>query len=448
MRATTERMRVHAAWSVRPQLRTAIGVLLLASAALAAGRAPAGAPVIGGVPTAAPEAVGMSPARLERIDRAMQAYVDRGEVAGVVSLVARRGKVAHFAAVGERDAEAGAPMTHDAIFRIASMTKPIASAALMTLYEEGRFQLRDPIARWLPEFADAQVAEPATWRELGRGRYRLTPAARPITVQHLLTHTAGLPNAYRGMTKPDFDAIAPQREPGDTVADFAARLAELPLNFHPGDAWEYGRATDLVGRLVEVMSGQRFDEFLRARIFAPLGMTDTHFHLPPAKLGRFAALYRPDGARGLALAEAPTADSRFVRAPHTYFSGAGGLVSTARDYFRFSQMMLSGGVLDGARILGRRTVELMTLNHVGDHPIWLVGPGHGFGLGYAVVLDPGQAAMPYSEGTFFWWGAYNTTFWIDPQEELIGILLTQLRPYAHLNVRHDLATLAYQALVD
>ena len=430
--------------------RTAVlglGILLAGAALLPAGFAASDLPVMDGVPTAAPEEVGMSSARLARLDSALQAYVDRREVAGVVSLVARRGKVVHFSTFGDRVA-GSAPMTHDAIFRIASMTKPIASVALMMLYEEGRFQLRDPIARWLPAFGAMQVAEPASYQELGRARYRTVEAAQPITVQHLLTHTAGLPNTYRGITKPDFDAIGPQREPGDTLAAFAARLAQLPLNFHPGERWEYGRATDLVGRLVEIISGQRFDEFLRTRLFEPLRMTDTHFHLPRAKLDRFAALYRPGDQGGLALTEGPTADSRFVREPHSYFSGAGGLVSTARDYFRFNQMMLNGGVLDGVRILGRKTVELMTLNHTGDHDVWLVGPGYGFGLGYAVVRDPGQAAMPYSAGSHFWWGAFNTTFWSDPREELTGILLTQLRPYTHLNIRQDLATLTYQAIVD
>jgi CubicO group peptidase (beta-lactamase class C family) len=204
----------------------------------------------------------------------------------------------------------------------------------------------------------------------------------------------------------------------------------------------------LVGLLVEVISGQRFDRFLQTRLFDPLGMTDTHFFLPEEKLNRFSALYRPDEERGLAVTERPTADSRYVRKPHTYFSGAGGLVSTARDYFRFQQMMLNGGELDGVRILGRKTVELMTLNHIGGNEVWLVGPGYGFGLGYAVVQDPGAAAMPYSVGSFFWWGAFNTTFWVDPEEELIGVLMTQLRPYTHLNIRQDLATLAYQAIVD
>lgn len=433
-----------------------IGVVLLALGTTGSARAPTELPVMDGVPTATASEVGMSGERLERLDRAMQAYVERGDVAGAVSLVARRGKVVHFAAHGERDA--GAAMTPDAIFRIASMTKPVASVALMTLYEEGRFQLRDPVAKWLPEFAEMQVASPLTYQGLGRARYTTAAAAGPITVQHLLTHTSGLPNTYRGITKPDFDQIA-QGGPGDTLADFSARVAALPLNFNPGDAWEYGRATDLVGLLVEVISGQRFDRFLQTRLFDPLGMTDTHFFLPEEKLNRFSALYRPDEERGLAVTERPTVASRWVRKPHTYFSGAGGLVSTARDYFRFQQMMLNGGELDGVRILGRKTVELMTLNHIGGNEVWLVGPGYGFGLGYAVVQEAGAAATPYwggfgwrpgrySVGSFFWWGAFNTTFWVDPEEELIGVLMTQLRPYTHLNIRQDLATLAYQSIVD
>ena len=439
MASTTKRVR---------GLGLAAGIGVLAAAVAVVAGAPSDLPVMDGVPTAAADEVGMSAARLERLDRVMQGYVDRREVAGVVSLVARRGKVVHFSTFGNRDAEAGAPMGHDTIFRIASMTKPVASVALMMLYEEGHFQLRDPIAKWLPEFADMQVASDATYQELGRARFRTEQASQPITVQHVLTHTAGLPNTYRGIMKPDFDAIAPQREPGDTLDAFVTRLSALPLNFHPGERWEYGRATDVVGRLVEVMSGMRFDRFLQERIFDPLDMVDTHFYLPAAKLDRFAAQYRPKEGGGLALTEAPSADSRFVREPHSYFSGAGGLVSTARDYFRFQQMMLNGGELDGVRILGRKTVDLITLNHVGDHDIWLVGPGYGFGLGYAVVQDPGAAAMPYSPGAYFWWGAYNTTFWVDPQEELVGILLTQLRPYTHLNIRQDLATLTYQAIVD
>ena len=405
-------------------------------------------PVMDGVPTAEPETVGMSSERLERLDHVMQAYIDRNETAGVVALVARRGKVVHFSALGERDAESGAPMTHDAIFRIASMTKPIVSTALMMLYEEGRFQLRDPISKWLPEFADMQVAIPPPTQERVTVRYKTIPAARPITVQHILTHTAGLANSYRGIMQPEFQEMSAQTKPGDTVGDMLKRLATLPLNFHPGDAWEYGRGTDVVGRLVEVMSGQTLDAFLRERIFEPLDMTDTHFYVPESKLGRFTALYHPDADGKIELTEAPTAASSFFAEPHVYFSGAGGLASTARDYFRFHQMMLNGGELEGTRILSRKTVELMTANHTGDKGIWLAGPGYGFGLGYAIVTDLGPAGTPRSKGSFYWSGAYGTIFWVDPSEELIGILLQQLRPYVHLNVRPDMASMTYQAIVD
>ena len=410
--------------------------------------APADLPEMAGVPTAEPETVGMSSERLERLDRVMQGYVDRGEVAGVVTLVARRGKVVHFSAAGRRDVEQQRAMSHDTIFRMASMTKPIASVALMMLYEEGHFQLRDPISRWLPEFSDMQVAQPSPEQERIAGRYKLVPAARPITVQHVLTHTAGLANTYRGLTQTDFQAMTAERKRTDTVGDMVKRLARLPLNFHPGDRWEYGRATDVVGRLVEVMSGQTLDAFLRERIFEPLDMPDTHFYLPQSKLGRFAALYGPGDDGRIVLTEAPTADSRFVREPHVYFSGAGGLVSTARDYFRFHQMMLNGGELDGVRLLGRKTIELMTANHTGDYGIWLAGPGYGFGLGYAVVTDLGPSGTPRSEGSYYWGGAFGTIFWVDPSEELIGIMLTQVRPYTHLRIREDLATLTYQAIVD
>jgi CubicO group peptidase (beta-lactamase class C family) len=405
-------------------------------------------PEISGVPTAAAESVGMSPERLKRIDHVMQGYIDRNEIAGAVTLVARRGKVVHFSALGERDAESGAPMTQDTIFRIASMTKPIASTAMMMLYEEGHFQLRDPISKWLPEFADMQVAVTVEPGERRLGMYKTVPASRAITIQHVLTHTAGLSNLYRGLTQPQFVEMNSQTRPGDTVGDMLQRLAKLPLNFQPGEQWEYGRATDIVGRLVEVMSGQTLDEFLRERLFEPLAMTDTHFYLPESKLDRFSAQYRPDSKGQIELADAPTAASRFVAEPHVYFSGAGGLVSTARDYFRFHQMMLNGGDLDGVRILSRKTIELMTVNHTGDKGIWLTGPGYGFGLGYAVVTDLGLSGTPRSEGSYFWGGAFGTVFWVDPQEELIGILMEQIMPYTHIHTREDMVTMTYQSVVD
>jgi CubicO group peptidase (beta-lactamase class C family) len=404
-------------------------------------------PKIDGIPTAEPESVGMSSARLERLDAVMQAYVDRNEIAGAVALVARRGKVVHFSALGKQDVENGKAMAHDTIFRIASMTKPIASVALMMLYEEGRFQLRDPVSKWLPEFADMTVAVPSTDEYIGEP-YKTVPANGPITIQQLLTHTAGLPNYYRGVTQPDYLKMEAKTQPGDTVGDMLQRMAELPLNFHPGERWDYGRATDVVGRLVEVMSGQTLDEFLRQRIFEPLAMTDTHFYLPAEKLDRFTAMYGPDADGKIELTEAADADSRFVKEPHVYFSGAGGLMSTARDYFRFHQMMLNGGELDGVRMLSRKTIELMTANHTGDMGIWLTGPGYGFGLGYAIVTDLGPSATARSVGSYFWSGGYGTLFWVDPKEEVIGILMEQIRPYSHLNSRDDMISMTYQAIID
>jgi CubicO group peptidase (beta-lactamase class C family) len=410
--------------------------------------AQAGQALAQSAPLTKPEDVGVSTERLARIHASMQRYVDRREVAGVVTLVARRGHVIQLDAVGYRDAESKAAMTDDTIFRIASMTKPIASVALMMLFEDGHFLLSDPVGKWLPEFADMKVVQPAPPGERVETPFATVPAKRPITIKHLLTHTAGLPNAYRGWTQPEYLKITARQKADETMADVLGRVSKLPLNFQPGDAWEYGPATDVVGRLVEVMSGQTLDEYFRKRIFEPLGMRDTYFYLPAAKANRFAALYRPGSDKKIQLAEAPGPESRWIKEPHVYFSGAGGLVSTASDYFRFQQMMLNGGELDGARLLGRKTVELMTTNHTRDLPIWLTGPGYGFGLGYSVVRDTGEAGLPASVGTFGWGGAFCTYFWVDPKEEMVGILMAQVRPYTHLNIRQEFQVLACQAIVD
>ena len=390
----------------------------------------------------------MSAERLGRIGPAMQRYIDSGLVPGTVTLVARKGKIVHLEARGARDAESGAPMSTDVIFRIASMTKPITSVALMMLYEEGKFRLNDPISKWMPEYAEPKVAEPLPDSAAGP-RYRLVPAVRPITVRQLLTHTAGFANSYLGFFKQEVEKVSAKQKPDDTVADYVSRLAAVPLNYQPGDRWEYSGATNHVGRLVEILSGMTLDEFFQQRIFEPLGMKDTHFYLPTSKLPRFAAQYTPgEKDKKIVLADAPTAESRFVKEPHTFFMGAGGLVSTATDYWRFQQMMLQGGELDGRRILGRKTVELMTSNHTGDLPIWLSGPGYGFGLGYSVLLDHGAAGSMQSNGTFGWGGAFCTYFWVDPREEMIGILMTQVRPYDHLGIREEFSVLANQAISD
>ena len=403
-----------------------------------------------GLPTSKPEQVGMSSERLGRIRTAMQRYVDRGLVPGVVTLIARRGRVVNFEAIGYRDVEAKAPMTTDTIFRIASMTKPIASVGLMMLYEEGHFLLSDPISKFLPEFTNMKVAQAAPAPSTGEAPYKLVAASRPITFKHVLTHTAGFPNNYRGITRAEFQKTYPRKNTNETIAEVVKRLATMPLNFNPGEAWEYGPATDVVGRLVEVISGMTLDEYLRKKIFEPLKMNDTHFYVPVAKLGRFAANYQPDSANGnkIKLVEAPNAESRYVKEPHNYFSGAGGLASTAADYVRFHQMMLNGGELDGVRILGRKTVELMTTNHIGDLPLWLPGPGFGFGLGYSVVKDIGVTGQAGSAGAYGWGGAFCTYFQVDPKEELIGIVMTQVRPYDHLNIRQEFMALANQSIVD
>ena len=427
---------------MRHHSRHAFAVGLVAAGLLVPGLSGASATI------SDPATAGFAPDRLVRIDKSLQGYVDRSEVPGIVALIARRGQIVYHKSFGHRDVEARAPMSNDVIFRIASMTKPIASVALMMLWEEGRFLLRDPVAKYLPEFADMEVAVPVEPGDSARGPYKTARAENPITIQHLLTHTAGLANPYRGATRDLYNELRQSRKPDGTVGDYVAALAELPLNFEPGERWEYGPATDVVGRLVEVLSGMTLDEYLSKKIFGPLGMQDTHFYMPGKKLPRFAALYQPDDAGKIVLQEAPNEQSRWVREPHVYFSGAGGLVSTTSDYFRFHQMMLNGGELDGMRILGPRTVRLMTVNHTGDRAIWLRGEGFGFGLGYSVSMDQGRSAVPSAEGTYGWGGAYCTVFWVDPEDELIGILMTQVRPYTHLNIRQDFQTLTYQALVD
>lgn len=428
-------------------LRSRIFAALAVVVAMTFSSAPARAGGDPGLPKVKPEKVGMDSARLERIGVAMQRYIDQDLVPGTVTLVARRGKVVHFEARGYRDVESKEPMTTDTIFRIASMTKPITSVALMMLFEEGHFLLTDPVSKWLPEYGDMKVAVP---KEKGAdsGPVDLVPAARPITVKHMLTHTAGLANRYRGPSRAEFGRISARQSPDETIGDFVTRQASLPLNFHPGENWEYSRATDVVGRLVEIISGQPLDEYFAQRIFEPLGMTDSYFYLPGEKLGRFAAQYEPGEDNKIKLADAPTKDSRFVKEPHVYFMGAGGMVSTAHDYLRFHQMMLNGGELDGVRLLSRKTVELMTTNHTGDLDLWLPGPGYGFGLGYSVIKDRGQASSMSSVGTFGWGGAFCTYFWVDPLEELIGIVMTQVRPYTHLNIRQEFNVLANQAIVD
>ena len=395
------------------------------------------------LPAADPEEVGLSRARLGRVRPLIDRYIDDGLIPGALSLVARRGRIVHFEVAGRRDVERDLPVEPDTIFRIASMTKPVTSVALMMLFEEGLVRLSDPIARFLPAFEKMQVAV-----EGENGEIRLEPARGPITVRHVLTHTAGLANDLQPRSRAAYAEAARFRSRDETVADFVDRLAALPLNDHPGRVWDYSRATCVVGRLVEVISGRSLSQFFAERIFRPLGMEDTHFFVPGAKLDRFAAAYRPGDGGRIALADPGSAESFFASEPGVYFMGSGGLVSTAADYTRFADMLMRGGARGGARILGRKTVELMTTSHTGDRFVWLAGPGMGFGLGFGVTLDRGRAhAMP-TEGSYTWGGAFCTHWWNDPREQLYGLVMTQVRPYDHLPLREDFQTVVTAAIDD
>ena len=389
---------------------------------------------IADLPTGTPEEVGMSSDRLQRVNAAMQRYIDAEQLAGTVTLIARHGKVVHLEAQGWRHKEANEAMTADTIFTIMSMTKPIVSVALMMLYEEGHFLLDDPISKWLPEYAGLQV------RVDGPPVARREPAARPVTVRHVLTHTSGL------SLDPDFRAYGPPGGGGRprTLAEAIDRAAGRDLAFHPGDEWQYGASTDYVAMLVEKISGRNLRDFLKERLFDPLGMTDTHYNVPRSKVDRVAAVYGPTGSPPtLGLFLAPR-----YREPTDYFAGVAGLSSTAADYFRFHQMMLNGGELNGVRILSPRTVNLMISNHTGDKDIYAWGPGYGFGLGYCILLDPGLANEHLSPGTFFWAGAWTTSAWVDPVEDMLAVFLTQLTSFGSVNVVRDVGTLASQAIIE
>ena len=397
-----------------------------------------------GLPLISPESVGMSSERLERIKPAMQRYIDEKLVPGTVTLIARKGKVVHFEAQGYMDVENQIPMRADALFRIASMTKPIASVALMMLWEEGHFQLRDPVSRFIPSFVDQQVSLSS---DASGESADLVAVNRPSTIRDMLTHTAGLANNYRGNT--EFYASEVSIRDDDTAASYIDRIANLPLNYQPGEQWQYSAATDVVGHLVEVISGQSLGDFMQERIFEPLGMTDTHFYLDDDKDGRLMSQYTPGPDDKIVLQDPGSNESRWISAANkNVHRGAGGLVSTPHDYLRFQQAMINGGELEGVRLLSPNTLDLMMENHTGDLPLWLPGPGMGFGLGWAVVEDRGKAATPLSEGSVYWGGAYCTIAWIDREEDLVGILMTQVRPYNHINIRQDFQVLATQAIVE
>jgi CubicO group peptidase (beta-lactamase class C family) len=410
------------------------------------------------LPTARPEEVGLDPARLARIKAVLEAEVEANRIPGAVVMVARRGKLAYQVAVGQRDRAANAPMNADAIFRIYSMTKPMTSVAAMILMEEGRLHLTDPVGRWLPEFRTQMVSVPVVDAAFARVAFRMEPARSQATVQDLLRHTSGL--AYGEITtnvpvreayqRAGLFAPGPQSydNRGMSPAEFTQRIAAAPLAHQPGTVYEYSQSTDVLGRVVEAVSGQRLEVFLEERLFRPLRMADTSFHVPGNQAGRLAAHLGVDHALGNA-----RVDMIDVSQPPGNASGGAGAVSTASDYLRFSQMLLNGGVLDGVRILSPATVRLMTSDHLGSIPapgfVGVMGtPGYTFGLGFAVRQGDGIAGVPGRQGQFMWAGYGGTYFWVDPAEQLTAVFMSAAPSIARPAHRRLVQTLVHSAIVD
>ena len=405
------------------------------------------------LPLATPEQVGLSAARLDRVRTWMHQWVDSGKLAGMVTCVMRKGQLAFAEVYGKADVARDKPMRPDTIFRIYSMTKPLTSTAIMMLYEEGRFQLDDPISKFIPAFANPRVYVGGS-----RGKMETVPAEREINFRDLLTHTSGL--TYGFMESTPVDAAYRAKDGVDfqtadtSLKQVVEKLATIPLIAQPGKAWNYSVATDVLGYLVEVISGQPFEKYLKEKVIDPLRMIDTDFHVPKEKHDRFAANYSAGPGDKLDLLDDP-AKSRYL-APRKVNSGGGGLVSTAADYLRFCQFMLNKGELDGVRLLGRKTVELMTMNHLNGDMADMGTPrfsestytGIGFGLGFSVMIDPAKAYIAGTPGEFAWGGAASTAFWIDPAEDMAVVLLTQLMPSSTYPIRRELRVLTYQAIVD
>jgi CubicO group peptidase (beta-lactamase class C family) len=390
---------------------------------------------------APPESVGVSSERLRRLDAAMKRMVDDGRLAGVVTLMARKGRVVNFNAVGKKDVGAPDPIGKDSIFRIYSMTKPITGVAMMMLYEEGKWRVDDPVSRYIPEFAALTVHT----GENADGSLKVEPARRSMTMRELMTHSGGL--GYVLNEQNPVDRLYRDRRVLDSSApleNMIDGLATLPLIAQPGTRWYYSIAVDVQGYLVEKLSGQPFDEFLRRRIFEPLGMKDTAFHVPTDKLSRLA-LVHAEGESGRLAVTSMGGDPTIVpKGP----SGGGGLFSTAEDYARFCQMLLNGGEWKGTRLLAPRTVEMMRTNHLRAEPLATARAGTGFGMDFAVVLDPAEAGEPYSEGTYYWAGAAGTWFWIDPLQDFAFIGMIQHRGRAVADVQGVSRNLTYQAILD
>ena len=401
------------------------------------------------LPKAKPEEVGLSSERLQRINEVIQRYIDSNQISGAVTLVARKGRIAQFESYGLMDSEAKKPIRKDALFRMASSTKPVAGVAIMMLMEEGKVRLSDPVSKFIPEFKDPKVAiakttvapPPQPGQPPPAPEIYTIPATREITVRDLLTHTSGLGSG--GASAGEAAKLLQSRKPTDTLADFVPRLGALPLDFQPGTQFRYSglAGIDVLSRIVEIASGLPFDQFLKQRIFDPLGMKDTFFALPEDRQPRLMTLYRRAGNK---LEKHPNQEMLMNR---TYFSGAAGLVSTAEDYFLFAQMLANGGQLNGKRLLSPRTVELLSSNHTGEMFPGQLGrpPGMGFGFAVEVVMDAIKADSRRSVGSFGWDGAFGTHFWIDPKEKIVAVLMIQT---ANRGLHRDFENAVMQAMVE
>jgi CubicO group peptidase (beta-lactamase class C family) len=395
------------------------------------------------LPTAKPAEVGLSSERLDRLTRVMQEYVDQGKVAGLVTLVARKGRVAYLKPFGKLDLERGTPMPANGIFRIASQTKAVTSVAVMILQEEGRILLDDPVSKYIPEFANSRVAVQAA--DKGAQGYSTVPLKRPITIRDLLTHTAGISYgsgpARDEYTKTGISGwfLADKAMP---IGDVIKKLATLPFDAQPGEKFIYGYNTDILGYLVECVSGLTLADFIAKRITGPLGMADTCFFLPENKLDRFTSVYGVEDKGGIKRVE-DALDNYYVKGPRMCYAGGAGLLSTAEDYARFLLMLLNGGQFDGARVLSPKSVALMTVDHVGA----LYG-SQGFGLGFWVTDRLGRNGQPGSVGAFGWGGAYHTVYWADPAEQMVCVMMTQLMPAGASDLQGKFRTMVYQSIVD
>ena len=411
-----------------------------------------------------PEKLGLSKEKLMAMENFFkEKYIQNGKLAGIQTLVARKGKVVHFKSTGLRDLENNKKIEKDTIFRIYSMTKPITSVALMQLFEQGLFQLADPVSKFLPEFKNPKVFLSGSYPH-----FMTSPAEREITIRDLLTHTAGLTYGFHYRTNVDHAYRKVWSGPrGDNtdfsfppldLENFSKSIASLPLEFSPGDKWNYSVATDICGRLVEVLSDMTLDAYFSKYIFKPLKMKDTSFYVPKNKLSRFAACYERTPKEYLKLQDSGDAKSGYSSMP-LHLSGGGGLVSTTEDYFNFCQMLLNGGLFEGKRLLSRKTIELMTSNHLpGNQDMVTMGSegsfseirykGVGFGLGFGVNIDLADTQNSGSVGSYNWGGAASTFFWVDPKEELICILMTQLMPSGYYPIRMQMQSMVYSSFID